>query len=280
MVYVRPSVMAERRDSVEILAFVGSNGSGKSLLAVDDALRRMRRGVRVLSTVRLVDPDSEELCDDDTCTYKLHPNHRRAHPLWEPLTNFQQLIDAEDCHVLLDEITGVASSRESQGLPGEVGDRMMRFRASDVTVAWTSPSWARADLLLREVTKGVVLAKGLRRRATAGHTWPAATWISSRLVDARDLDELTQAQRLGTSRSELHSLGRALQRVSRIDGRNAYHTLDSVNTLRVGSSRGSCLRCGGVRRQPRCECGAETAAAVARCSGASVAALPQRGVAS
>lgn len=245
---------ALRRQS-PITGYVGANGSGKSLLAVSDALGFLDAGRPVLSTVRLVDPDSNEPCVDEECDFAMHPEHGAAHPLWRPLTSWQDLLDAEHCHVILDEITGIASSRETAALPGEVADRMMQFRRADVTVAWTAPSWARADVLLREVTQTAVLCRGLMRRRAAGQTWRASTLIASRMVDARDLDELTQAQRLGTARASLSTIVRGLQRVDRTRGARAYHTLDSVGSLHRTSARGQCLACGGTRRVARCECG-------------------------
>lgn len=252
---------ALRRQS-PITGYIGANGSGKSLLAVGDALGHLDRGRVVLSTVRLVDPESDEPCDDPTCTYALHPEHGRAHPLWRPLLTWQDLLNAESCHVILDEITGIASSRESQGLPGEIADRMMQFRRRDVTVAWTAPSWARCDLLLREVTQCAVLCRGVIRRRAAGQTWRASTLVASRMVDARDLDELTQAQRLGTARAPLRTIVRGMMLVSRSRGAGAYRTLDSVASLHRSSTRGQCLSCGGTRTAARCRCGSETAVAV------------------
>lgn len=246
---------ATKRRQSPITGYIGANGAGKSLLAVNDALGYLRQGRPVLSTVRLVDPEGPAECHDDECDSAMHPMHGTAHRLWRPLRTWADLLEAEGCHVILDEITGIASSRESQALPAEVADRMMQFRRCDVTVAWTAPSWARADLLLREVTQCAVLCRGLLRRAAAGQIWRASTLISSRMVDARDLDELTQAQRLGTARAPLRTLVKGLARVDRMEGRNLYNTLDSVSSLAHDSARGACLACGGRRTAPRCECG-------------------------
>lgn len=277
MSYLDGERAAALRRQSPITGYIGANGSGKSLLAVGDALGHLDAGRRVLSTVRLIDPDSDEPCGDPACTFAMHPEHGRAHPLWRPLLSWQDLLDAESCHVILDEITGIASSRESAGLPSEIADRMMQFRRRDVTVAWTAPSWARCDLLLREVTQCAVLCRGMLRRRAAGQTWRSSTLITSKMCDARDLDELTQAQRLGTARAPLRTLVRGMMLVSRSRGASAYHTLDSVASLHRSSTRGQCLTCGGSRTAARCRCGSETAAAVEPLDSARRAVTPQAG---
>lgn len=246
---------SDLRRTIPIVGYIGANGSGKSMLAVQDCLQSLDAGRPVLSSARLIDPDVDEPCDDDACTFALHPDHPKAHPLWRPLTSWQDVIDAEGCDVLLDEVTGIASSRESRALPQEVADKLMQLRRADVCLRWTAPSWARADVLMREVTQAAVLCTGLRRRPVEGNrSWRASTIIWSRIVDARDLDELTQAQRIGTARQPLSVLGRSLQLVSRTDARHAYKTMDSVSAI-SSAWTGSCLACGGRRAQPRCECG-------------------------
>lgn len=236
-----------------IVAYVGANGSGKSLLAVQDCLQSLDAGRRVLSTARLTLPD-EGTCQDDTCTWGSHPDHGAAHPLWMPLRSWQDLLDAEHCDVLLDEVTGVASARDSSSLPGPVADMLVQLRRRNVQLRWTAPAWARADLLLRECTQAVVLCRGLLRRRVGGSQWPTATWVWHRMVDARDLDELTQAQRMGTSHTPVTTLGWGLQRIAATRGRLAYDTLDSVSSLSGLVTRGTCLVCAGRRTQPACSC--------------------------
>lgn len=259
------STASELRRASPITAYVGANGSGKSLLAVSDVLHSLETGRRVVSTARLVLPDPDLTCDDETCTWGRHPDHGKAHPLWVPFRSWQSLLDAEHCDVLMDEVTGVASARESSSLPGPVADVLVQLRRRDVRLRWTAPAWARADLLLRECTQAVVLCQGLRRRKAEGQLWPSSTWVYSRMVDARDLDELTQSQRLGTARTKLSVLVRGLNRVASTRARYAYDTLDSVSSLSASSVRGTCLMCGGRRTQPSCTCGhADGAAAPKR----------------
>jgi hypothetical protein len=248
------------RSTSPITAYVGANGSGKSLLAVQDSVAALLAGRRVVSTARLVDPEGGA-CDDESCTgWAGHPDHGRAHPLWTPLLRWDDLLQAEHCDVLMDEVTGVASARESSSLPAAVADVLVQLRRRDVRLRWTAPAWARADLVLRECTQAVVLCTGLVRRRVEGQLWPRSRWVWSRMVDARDLDELTQAQRQGTARVQPRVIVRSLQRVGATDARRWYDSLDSVASLSQSVSRGTCLVCGGRRVQPRCECGEGAAA--------------------
>lgn len=248
-----------QRQMSPITAYIGANGSGKSLLAVHDSVTALRAGRRVVSTVRLIDPDAGP-CTDPTCTWGMHPDHGTAHPLWVPLTSWTDLLEAEHCDVLLDEVTGIVSSRESSSLPGPIADKLVQLRRADVRLRWTAPAWARADLLLRECTQAAVICRGLLRRRAAGQLWPASTWVLSKMIDARDLDELTQAQRTGTAREATRPrvLVRGLMRIKGSAGSRHYETLDHVSSLSASVERGTCLTCGGRRTQPACACrGAE-----------------------
>lgn len=261
----------QRRQS-PITAYIGANGSGKSLLAVHDVLGALQSGRRVLSTARLIDPDGG-VCDDAGCTWGKHPDHGKAHPLWVPFTSWQDLLEAEHCDVLMDEVTGVASSRESSSLPGPVADVLVQLRRRDVRLRWTAPAWARADLLLRECTQAAVMCTGFRRRKAAGQLWPASTWVYWRMADARDLDELTQAQRTGTAQNRLRISARGVVKIANCAGRNAYDTLDEVSSLATLVVRGTCLVCGGRRSQPGCSCGAHAADAASTAARRAAAAI-------
>lgn len=237
-----------------ITAYVGANGSGKSLLAVADVLPALDAGRPVVSTVRLLDPDSDTPCEDDSCTWPGHPDHRAAHPAWVPLTSWDDILNAEHCDVLMDEVTGVVSSRSSMSLPGQIADTLVQLRRRDVVLRWTAPAWARADVLLRECTQAAVLTRGLLRKRVRGEDWPSSTWVWWKMADARDLDELTQAQRTGGARSPLTIWGRGLIKIETLRARLAYDTLDSVASLSASIPRGTCLSCGGKITQPSCKC--------------------------
>lgn len=113
-----------RRNGFAIHAYTGSNGGGKTMAAVYDSLPSLAAGRPIVSTCRILDPTTGE-----------------PHPLWVPLDDFRVLLELEYCDVILDEVTGVASSRDSAGMPSLVLNHLMQLRKGDVTVRWTTPNW-------------------------------------------------------------------------------------------------------------------------------------------
>lgn len=114
----------KRRNGFSIMAYTGINGGGKTMCAVYDALPALAKGRPIVSTCRILDPVTRE-----------------AHPLWVRLDDYRLLLEVEHCVVILDEVTGVASSRESAGLPSSVLNRTQQLRKIDVIMKWTTPNW-------------------------------------------------------------------------------------------------------------------------------------------
>lgn len=172
------------RRSFPIRAYVGPNGGGKSLAMVHDVLPSLAAGRRVVSTVKLLGPDGE------------------PHPLFVPLSDFRTLLDVEHCDVLLDEVTGVASSRSAGNvIPPAVLNLLMQLRRRDVTLSLTAPAWNRAEKVIREVTQSVTLCQGfMPKRARDGarvydgpHLWVHDEQTAALIVaDYSDEDGLTE----------------------------------------------------------------------------------------
>lgn len=238
----------EVRRRFDIVGYVGPNGSGKSLLAVADSLASLDAGRPVLSTVRLLDWRNPRPCEDPECSFDGHPDHGAAHPLWLPFQQWADLLDARECDVLMDEVAGVASSRQSMGLPAPVEVQLQQLRKRDVRLRWTAPAWARADRIIRECTQAVVMCKGLIRRQVDGSEWLRSTWVKGRLLDAREVDDLTD----GVVR-RAHSLHVSWAKVAAMEARNAYESGGSVMALPVAEG-GRCVVCGGRRHVPSCRC--------------------------
>src|SRR5690606_11450369 len=137
------------RRGLAIHAYVGWNGGGKSACMVYDTLPDLARGVPVLSTVRLLDyenPRPCEGCDDERGHRK---GHLAAHPAYLPFRSFTDFMDFADRDgagvVLMDEVQGIASSREHQQLPFQVAKMLHELRRSDLALRWSAVSWKRAD---------------------------------------------------------------------------------------------------------------------------------------
>lgn len=234
----RDPVKVKRQSAVRrgfpIHAYVGPNGGGKSLCMVLDALPTLASGRQVVSTVRLLDPETGG-----------------PHPLWVPLDSFKTLLEAEHCRVQLDEVTGVASSRESAGMPAAIANRLVQLRRADVDLAWTAPSWARADKLIRECTQAVTLCQGFMPKETpeGDRQWRQKRLFLFRTYDAAAFDEWT-SQRKEKVRPETRQW---LWRPGSIAERS-YDTYDAVLSLGAVTEGGTCMDCGGKRTAAKCMC--------------------------
>jgi hypothetical protein len=239
------------RRSFEIHGYTGSNGGGKSLAAVYDSLPTLAAGRPIVSTVRILDPATGE-----------------PHPLWIPLDDFRTLLEVEFCDVILDEVTGVASSRDSAGMPSAVLNHLMQLRRRDVSLRWTTPNWKRADTGIREVTRGLTTCVGLvpepapKSDDGLDRIWRSRRLFFWRTFDAKDFDEWSTAKERSSSKQ--HRLKPAARQFvwrgalwkggpSLIAG-HAYDTFDQVLSLGVVSDAGLCMDCGGKRTAKRCNC--------------------------
>lgn len=253
-----------RRRTSSIRAYIGPNGSGKTALMVMDVLPVLegqpwrcsnpahlhtQRGVteglrRVLSTVQLLDAATG------------YP-----HPLCDRLTEWVQVLEAEHCDILFDEVTGIAGSRESMGMPVVVQNKLNQLRRADTPMSWSAPSWARGDSIIRSCTQLVTDCRGWLpdRSLLKGPTPPA--WLPRRLFKARsfnavDFDEWTAAkasQDKGAVRPMKASV-RQWWWGPRSMVFSSYDTYDAVSRVGEVLDGGRCAHCGGTRRRPVCSC--------------------------
>lgn len=257
-----------------IMGYVGPNGGGKSAAMVWDTLPTLASGRPVLSTVRLLDfedPRDCEGCDEVGHERPIYAPpvpgagpeaarevigtrvHKAAHRLWVPLRDWQQLLDATGVDVLLDEVTGVASSRESHSMPAPVANTLVQLRRADVVVRWSAPSWARADKIIRECSQAVTYCRGyLPARgedSTTDRAWRQRRMFKWQTFDAADFEDFTSGKRESLSpwSTDWH-FGPKSPVFS------AYDTFDSVSTVGTVSESGACYRCGGTRPRPKCSC--------------------------
>jgi hypothetical protein len=253
--WLRPVRGRATRRGYPIHAYVGPNGSGKSLAAVWDTMPTLDSGRPVLSTVRLLDWRNPRPCDDPTCQSPDHARHMAAHPLWVPLTEWSQLLDAERCDVLMDEVTGVASSRESGGMPAAVANLLVQLRRRDVVLRWTAPSWARADKIIRETSQAVTYCLGYMKVADVDEqgdrSWSRRRLFRWRTYDTAHFDEFTEGKR-----ENLKAWVAEWWWAPGSDAFRAYDTLDAVLSIGTVLETGRCATCGGTRRAPACTCDA------------------------
>lgn len=205
-----------------IMGITGVNGAGKTLLAVEQAMCDLEDGRPVLSTVQI---------DSD---------YGRS----QPIVSLTQLLQAEGCTVLLDEVAVIFSSRSGSSVPSEVVTFLQTLRHRDVTVIWTAPTWKRADLLLREVTQVQVVVRPMLKRGVDGSLWPRPLLAAIGVLDTTSVPVDATPDRV---------LRRRFWMPMRSEALGAYDTM--ADTPQVGRliPGGPCPDCGGSRTRPRCD---------------------------
>lgn len=235
-VRVRPQRQRARRRAFGIAAYIGANGGGKSLAAVYDTLPTLAAGRPVVSTVRILDPSTLE-----------------PHPLWVPLSDYRTLLDVERADVILDEVTGVASSRESAGMPAAIANHLVQLRRRDVVLRWTAPSWKRADVIIRECSQSVTLCRGFMPETVADEEgtrqWSSRRLFYWRTYDAAAFDEWTTHKK-----DRARPVARQWHWRPGGIAERAYDTFDAVLSLGAVTESGACIDCGGKRTHPACSC--------------------------
>jgi hypothetical protein len=239
----------DRRNSFAIHGYTGSNGGGKTMCAVYDSLPALAAGRPVVSTCRILDPRTGD-----------------PHPLWVPLDDYRLLLDLSFCDVILDEVTGVAGSRDSASMPSSVLNTLMQLRKRDVTVRWTTPNWRRADTGIREVTQGLTTAIGLvpSSQTVVAEDGLVRRWRPRRLFlwrtyDAKNFEEWSTAKERSSSKQyRLRPVARQAMWGPGSLAREFYDTYETALSLGVVSEGGVCQDCGGRRTAKKCSCDAES----------------------
>lgn len=276
------------RRAYPIHAYVGPNGTGKTCVMVHDTITSLEWGRPVLSTVRLLDyrnprpcpggrwcdnPDAHEIervtfdlvpADDDPDAPLIRTEvrtgiwdvHRAAHPLYVRFTSYQQLLEAKSMDVLMDEVTGIASSRDSMsGMPTQVANMLVQLRRRNVVLRWSAPAWGRADKIIREVSQAVTLTSArAAKKAPARPGEPPRLWRERRLFIAKtfagdQFDEFDAHRSVDVKpmiRSVLWGPSSQMFRV--------FDTYDAVTALGWSQEAGLCGQCGGHRARRKCGC--------------------------
>jgi len=236
----KTSKQTHRRREAAIHAYIGPNGAGKSASMIRDTLPSLDAGRTVLSTVPLLDSVTGE-----------------PHPFYVPLTDWSQMLDAEHVDVLFDEITGIASSRASMGMPVQVQAMLDKLRKSDIVLRWSAPAWSRADVTIRGVTQAVTDCRGyltnradMRGTATQARLWPPKRLFRLRTFPTTDFAEFTDGKRDKMKRAQTVEWWWGPG--SRVF--DSYDTYAAVNRVGEVLDSGRCAHCGGKRAVPNCTC--------------------------
>jgi hypothetical protein len=246
----------DRRRSFGIMAYDGPNGGSKTACMVFDTLPTLdgiRWTCRVKDHLHTLRGEYEGeryvLANFDLFnaeTGEIHPRSIR-------LTNWKQLLTAEHCDVLFDEVMGIASARDNGGLPGEVAMLLQKLRHFDITLRFTSPRFMAAHIDLRSVVKAVTSCRGFFPVKRSGMAWAANRMFNWRTFSTEDLDDQApSAAQRDRKRVRAKIVAWVWGPGSRMFA--SYDTLGVVNVLAKALPSGTCSNCGGRRPVPKCEC--------------------------
>lgn len=239
--YVKEEATAravEARRAFPIMAYVGPNGGGKSLAMVHDSLPSLDAGRKVISTVALLDENGA------------------PHPNCERFEHWDQLLDARDCDILMDEMVGIAGSRESAKLDVRVQNVLVQLRRRNIVLRWSAPNWARADKIVREVTQSVTECRGYfadkRVVRTDGAENATQLWAPKRLFTFSTYDTIDFEEWSAGKRDDLKPTVKEWFYGPESRAFKSYNTLDAV-TMVAGTDDGMCTACGKKARVEYCK---------------------------
>lgn len=245
-----------RRRQFYIRAYDGPNGGFKTAAMVFDTLPTLDgetwycrvkdhahtlagiyTGQRyVLANFDLYDPETGEL-----------------HPRAVRLTDWSQILTAEHCDVLLDEVKGVAAARDSAGLPGEISQLLDKLRHFDMTLCFTSPRFGAAHIDLRSVTQCVTSCRGFMAQRGTGRAWAPNRLANWRTFDTKDLEDQSPTPDK-RDRNKVRAKIVAWMWAPKSRMFAAYDTLGVVSILAKTLPSGQCSNCGNRRKAVYCTC--------------------------
>lgn len=266
-----------------IQAFVGANGSGKTLAVLElVVLPAWAEGTLVVTNMGLypealgysadlVQPLTSwrDIVKIGTCQEKGQPGGPCA-----PGDCPHSFTKGRGCVLVLDEASAVLPSRASGSVPHQLIRVLNQLRKRDVQCVWTAPAYQRMDLAVREITQAVTVCTGTfgdrwerveqpgKRRwfppkAKDDHGRSIATkrgWRPNRLFtwttyEAMSYDEFT----LGKTQ-QLRPRARRTYWRSKHDAHHAYRTMEGVEMMDHVDASGACLDCGLPRKRVSCSC--------------------------
>lgn len=242
------------RRGYAIRSFVGPNGGGKTLCAIETLLPLLDLGTRwCLSTVRILDYRNPRRCTASACTSPDHgaDKHMAAHPRYIPWGDWGQCLEVKHCDIFADEISSVASSRQSMALPQPVETALQQMRKPDNSFTWTGPEFARADSVLRGVTGAVTVCRGLLPRVDSEGV---RAWRNNRAFLWNTYDAALAQEFEANTRAKFRKLTSQWFWGPGSIAFSAYSTWDAVSVIGHSSEYGTCYRCGGSRIRPKCGC--------------------------
>jgi hypothetical protein len=259
----RASKARRKRAGVPLRCYMGPNGSGKSATAVYDLLHYLRG-----HKWQCINPDHYHtrygIFEGYTLVYSTVDLFQagtggQLHPLYRRLTDWEPFLYAEHAAFFLDEITGIANSRNYSALPVQVQAVMEKQRKAKNAVVYTGPRFEAADSVIRGVTQLVTDTRAyfpVKDNPDEPSAWRPRRLIRARSFDAKDRASFDKGSTAQDRRKDLR-LRPAVTQWWWGPGSEVFESYSSEGAVsRVGSvsDSGVCANCGGTRTRPKCTC--------------------------
>lgn len=173
------------------------------------------------------------------------------HPLYRPLTDYQQLLTIEHADVLFDEVAGIADASGSSSMPVQVINWQHKLRKADIRQRVTTPAYARCALPIRQVAQVVVECRSFAPKASEGKLWRPRRIVLATAYDAWAFEDFVASE---GQRGKLRPMARALVWIPKSRAINHYNSFGQVLQLGHVTDAGMCITCGGTRSRPKCAC--------------------------
>jgi len=156
-----------------ITAYLGVNGSGKTLSAIAFGLQdQEKRGRTLITNVGGIAAD---------------------HVYFEDVEELPGLLaQVGTSNIVLDEAGAMFSSRDA-GRNKAFQKTCQQLRKYHARMLWTAPTFARAEKICREVTFMAILCTALRKKNVPGDPWPSTRLILQKGFDVSRLDTSAQS---------------------------------------------------------------------------------------
>lgn len=156
-----------------LLLIVGRRGSGKTLLATEIAVKRLRRGEDVYANYPIYD--------------------RKCGRAAGQVFSLLDVTTLSDCTVIIDEANLWTSSREWSKIPASVLSSWQQSRKNGVCLIFTSQHEERVDVVIRQLCDWVVLCDRVPL---------VPRWVPIFRTQWTYLEEVSQVRRGAVSRPE------------------------------------------------------------------------------
>ncbi|MEI8081429.1 MAG: hypothetical protein WCI74_06235 [Actinomycetes bacterium] len=173
------------------------------------------------------------------------------HPLYRPLTDYQQLLLIEHADVLFDEVAGISDASGSASMPVQVVNWQHQLRKRDIRQRVTTPAYARCSLPIRQVAQVVVECRSFAPVRVAGLLWRPRRIIFATAYDAWSFEDFIAAD---GQRGKLRPMAKGLIWVPKSRALDTYNSFGQVLQLGHVTEGGMCITCGGSRARPKCGC--------------------------